>query len=151
VVIRRKNSTTVIVPNSTIIKKPLANWNYARGFIAFDDIMVTVTYQADPSVVKGMLEKIVESSPFVLKSPKPIVRLDNLSELGFVFMVRGFLSSNYTLDQWDIASDIRLEIVKVLRAANVQLAVPVRVVVSKGGTAAQYTGLVDEPGISHKE
>ncbi|MFI5333356.1 MAG: mechanosensitive ion channel domain-containing protein, partial [Candidatus Babeliales bacterium] len=145
VVIRRKNSTTVIVPNSTIIKKPLANWNYARGFIAFDDIIVTVTYQADPAHVKSLLEKVVESSPFVLKSPKPIVRLDNFSDLGFVFMVRGFLSANYTLDQWDIASDIRLEIVKVLRANNIQLAVPVRIMVSKNNSSQHYTGTIDEP------
>lgn len=148
VVIRKKNSTTLIVPNSTVIKKPIANWNYARGFIAFEDILVTVTYQSDPTVVKSLLEKVLEANPFVLKSPKPIVRLDSFGEYGFVFLVRGFLSSNYTLDQWEIASDVRLEIVKVLRQHAVQLAVPVHIVISKG--AAQGFHVDEKEVFEHK-
>lgn len=139
VVIRRKNSTTIIVPNSTVIRKPLANWNYARGFTAFDDIMVTVTFQTDPTIVKGLLEKVLDASPFVLKSPKPVVRLENFSDYGFVFLVRGYLSSNYTLDQWDIASDIRLDIVKVLRQQNIELAMPMRIVVNAQGKTIEMT------------
>lgn len=133
VVIRRKNSTTLIVPNTIVIKKPIANWNYARGFIAFDDILVTVAYETDPALVKTILEKVVDQNLYLLKSPKPIVRLENFSDSGYVFLVRGFLSSNYTLDQWDIASDVRLEIVKMLRSNNIQLIVPVRIIINNRG------------------
>ncbi|HZW61065.1 MAG TPA: mechanosensitive ion channel domain-containing protein [Candidatus Babeliales bacterium] len=131
VVIRRKNSTTIVLPNSTVINKPLVNWNYGRGFVAFDDIIITVSYKEDPSKVRELLLKVMDENTFVLKSPTPIVRLDNFGEFGFVFMARGFLSSNYTLDQWDIASDIRLAMVKRLRESGIQIALPIRITVSQ--------------------
>jgi hypothetical protein len=42
-------------------------------------------------------------------------------------MVRGYVSSNYTLDQWDIAGNIRLAIVKKLREHNITIAIPIRI------------------------
>jgi hypothetical protein len=42
-----------------------------------------------------------------------------------MFLVRGYLSSAYTLDQWDIASDVRILIVQKMRANNIQFAVPI--------------------------
>jgi len=141
VVIRRKNSTTVIVPNTRIINQPVVNWNYVRSFIAFDDIMVSVSHKEDPGRVKELLLKVLDESPYVLKSPKPMVRFELFSDVGFTFLVRGFLSSNYTLEQWDIASDVRIEIVRTLRAHGVEIAVPVRVVYERDGVKTSPTGL----------
>jgi small-conductance mechanosensitive channel len=132
--IRRKNSTTIIIPNTAVTSRPLANWNHARGFVAFDDIMVTVPYKVDPAQVKELLLRVLDESRMILKNPRPVVRLDNFSDLGYVFLVRGYLSSNHTLDMWDIASDVRLNIVKRLREQGIEIAYPVRVVVSNSGT-----------------
>ena len=110
--VRRKNSTTVIIPNTQITSRTVTNWNHARGFIAFDDIMVTIPYKVDPAHVRELLMRVLDESRVVLKNPRPVVRLENFSDLGYVFLVRGFLSSNHTLDMWDIASDIRFAIVK---------------------------------------
>src|ERR1700733_1733920 len=128
--IRRKNSTTIVVPNVTMTTRPLANWNHARGFIAFDDIMVTVPYKVDPGLVRELLLRVLDESRVVLKNPRPIVRLENFSDLGFTFLIRGFLSSNHTLDMWDVASDVRLAIVKRLRENGIDIAYPVRIMVS---------------------
>lgn len=132
VVLRRKNSTTIMVPNSDIIRKSVVNWNYIRGFIAFKDIVITIAYDEDPGIVKDILFNVVSSNSYILKNPKPIVRLENFGEYGYIFLIRGFLSSNYTLDQWDIMSDIRLEIIKVLQEHNIAIALPVRLVIKKG-------------------
>ena len=129
VMLRRKNSTTIVVPNSSFISKAIINWNYTRNFIAFNDIIITISYNEDPAKVKEVLTGIVDAHPNVLKNPKPIIRLDDFGEYGFKFMVRGFLSSTYTLDQWDIASDIRFEIVKTLHEHKIKIALPVRVLV----------------------
>ena len=131
--IRRKNSTTVIVPNVQVTTKTVANWNHARGFVAFDDILVTIPYKVDPAQVRELLIRVLDESRVVLKNPRPVVRLENFSDLGYVFLVRGFLSSNHTLDMWDIASDIRFAIVKRLREQGIEIAYPVRVVVSNSG------------------
>jgi potassium efflux system protein len=131
--LRRKNSTSVIIPNVVVTTRPLANWSYARGFIAFDDIMVTVPYKADPERVKELLLRVLEESRVILKNPRPVIRLDSFSELGFVFLVRGYLSSNHILDMWDVASDVRFAIVKKLREHGIELASPVRIIMTGNG------------------
>jgi small-conductance mechanosensitive channel len=132
--IRRKNSTTVIIPNTQVTSRTVTNWNHARGFIAFDDIMVTIPYKIDPAHVRELLMRVLDESRVVLKNPRPIIRLENFSDLGYVFLVRGFLSSNHTLDMWDIASDIRFAIVKRLHEHGIEIAYPVRIMVSNSGT-----------------
>lgn len=141
VVLRRKNSTTVIVPNSKVINQPVVNWNYVRSFIAFDDILLTVAHKEDPARVKELLLKVLDESPYVLKSPKPVVRFEAFNDFGFTFLIRGFLSSNYTLEQFDIASDVRIEAVRILRAHNIEIAVPVRMVFQRDGSKGGPTGL----------
>lgn len=126
-ILRRKNSTTIIVPNASLINKPIANWNYTRNFIAFDDILIAIDFREDPAYVKELLLRTVEAHPNILKNPRPIVRLDEFKEYGLLFMVRGFLSSVYTLEQWEIASSIRIALMKVLREHNIKIAVPVRI------------------------
>jgi len=131
VVLRRRNSTTIIVPNSYVIGHVVTNWNYVRGFIAFEDIMITIDYREDPVLVRDLLASVVEAHPSILRTPRPIIRLENFGEYGYYFLVRGFMSSSYTLDQWDIASDLRLNIARVLRERNIKIAVPVRMILGK--------------------
>lgn len=132
VILRRKNAVTIVVPNSIILKTPLCNWNYTRGYIAFDDIVFSVPFNTDPSEVKKILQQTLLSNPDVLKVPEPIVRLDDFSDKGYTFMIRGFISSGNTLNQWTIASDVRILIVTALRKHNIQIAEPViRVAVKK--------------------
>jgi len=137
VIVRRKNSTTLVVPNSYVISRSIENWNYVRNFIAFNDINLTVIYKSDPLHTKKVLLRVVESHPNVLKNPKPVIRLDEFSELGYVFLIRGFISSAYTLDQWDIASDIRFSVIKALREEGIEIAVPVRRIIDVHMNKAQ--------------
>ena len=128
VILRKKDSYTVIVPNSLLLTQSINNWNYARNFIAFEDIFVTVTYSADPVKVKHIIQQVLEENTDVLKSPRPIIRLHELGKYGFVFMIRGFLSNVNILNQWDIASDIRFAIVSALAKNGIKIAVPTRII-----------------------
>ncbi len=121
VVLRRRNSTTIVVPNSQIMSKSFSNWNYSRGFTAFDDIYLTVEYSEDPQKVKEILIAAVRANQYILKSPSPIIRLFRFGAYGYVFQIRGFISTNYTLDMWDIASDVRLGISKALRDQGIKI------------------------------
>lgn len=125
VILRRKNSVTLIVPNAIILKSSLCNWNSTRGYIAFDDIVFSVPFGTDPAQVKKLLYQAVLSNPDVLKVPEPIVRLDDFSDNGYTFMVRGFISSGNTLNQWTIASDVRILIVSILKSQGISIAQPV--------------------------
>jgi small-conductance mechanosensitive channel len=125
VVLRRKNSTTVIVPNSYVVSKSIENWNYVRNFIALHDIKLFVYYKEDPATVKAILHAAIEAHPNILKNPRTIVRLMNFSEYGYEFMVRCFVSSAYTLEMWDLASEIRLLISKAFKEQGIEFAVPI--------------------------
>lgn len=127
VLLRKKNSTMIVVPNSIVTSKAINNWNYTRNFTAFNDINLVISYNEDPVLVKKLLHKAVDSHPNVLKNPPSVVRLDNFGENGYEFMVRGHISPVYTLEQWNIASDVRLAIVRLLREHNITIAVPVRI------------------------
>lgn len=131
VIIRAKNSYTIIMPNTMVINQPVLNWNYSRGFIAFDDILFAVPYGVDPLIVKNIVAEVLESNTDILKSPRPIIRLDNFGENGYEFLLRGFLSSNKTLDIWDIASDVRLSLVQALQKHGISIAVPTRIVFTR--------------------
>ena len=126
VIIRRKNSTTLVVPNSYVVGRSIENWNYVRNYIAFNDINILISFKENPLEVKEILFTVVDAHQNVLKNPKPIIRLNDFGESGFVFMVRGFISASYTLEMWDIASDIRLAMIKALRDKGIEIAVPVR-------------------------
>ncbi len=132
VIIRRKNSTTIVIPNSQIIARSIINWNYVRNFIAFDDIDVFIDYKENADVVRDLLYQAVASHPQVLRNPKPIVRLEKFETQGYRFMVRGFISSVYTLEMWNIASDVRMNIARSLQSKNIRLALPFRVVLKDG-------------------
>ncbi len=127
VILRRKNSVTLIVPNSYVLSRPLTNWNYYRMYFAFDDILITVPYTADPDKIRELFLKTLDDNYEVLRNPAPVVRLQSFAENGFQFMVRGYLSHDKVYDQNDIASDIRLALVRTLRAHGYEVAVPSRV------------------------
>ncbi len=126
IVVRKRNSTTVIIPNSRVVTNPVMNWSYTRGFFAFDDMRLTVPFGVDPSLVRQLMLDVLDKNPHVLKNPAPIVRLDDFNESGYSFLLRGFLTSNKIGEQWDIASDIRLHVVKILRENQIEIASPRR-------------------------
>lgn len=125
VILRRKDSVTIVVPNSKILKTALYNWNYTRSYLAFEDIVFTVPFDSDPVVVKNILYKIIDENPDLLKVPAPIIRLDNFNDKGYQFMVRAFLSAGNTLMQWSIASDVRFALTKALQAEGIRVAEPI--------------------------
>src|SRR4029077_16260668 len=59
VVLRRKNSISIVIPNSKIITQAVENWNYTRNFVAFDDILVAIKFKEDPALVKNLLTQAV--------------------------------------------------------------------------------------------
>lgn len=125
VVLRKKNSVTIIVPNSQVAASSVVNWNYSRGFIGLDDITFVVPYGTDPLVVKETVSLVFEQHSAILKSPAPVVRLNAFRENGMEFMARGFISSVNVLNQWEIASEIRFGLVTQLQKVNIELAAPI--------------------------
>ena len=123
-ILRAKNSYSIIVPNSELVTQKVDNWNYTRNFVAINDILLTVPYWVDPKRVKQIMLGVLEHHSDILKNPPPIIRLSEFVPHGYKFMVRGFLSSVNTLNKWDIASDIRFDLVQALHKNGIKLATP---------------------------
>ncbi len=137
VIIRRKRSFYLVIPNNKLMQDVIMNWDYSSGFITFPDIVVGIRYAADPQKTKDVLFQAVKSVNNVLKTPPPIVRLEEFGPSGYIFMIRGYISSEMTLQQWIIASDVRLAIVKFLHDNNIEIAFPVRVIRMMGESRDQ--------------
>lgn len=127
VIVRQRNSVTVIVPNSQITTKLIVNWSYSRSYSSFDDFFITVPYSYDAAHVRQLILKVLDENINVLKTPSPIVRLHDFVDNGYQFLIRGFLTADKVYDQWDIASEIRLDIVRVLRDHSIEIAYPTRI------------------------
>lgn len=130
VLLRKKNSMTIMVPNNQIINKVVTNWNYARNFVATDDITIVIDYSENPQEIKKILLGVLEENSFVLKTPKPIVRLTEFVDFGYKFMLRAYISSTYTLDLWEISSDLRMAVATRLHEKGVAIALPMSVMVA---------------------
>lgn len=132
VILRYKNSVTIVVPNSTVLKASLYNWNYARGYIGLEDIIFSVPFGTPITRVREVCFKVLEEDSDILKVPQALVRLDKFGDKGYVFMVRGFVSSGNTLRQWDIASNVRFALVERLAKEGIVIAGPsMKVVLEK--------------------
>lgn len=123
IVLRKKNSYNVVIPNSRVTKSIVYNWQYANTYFAFDDIKIVITYASDPVKAKEIILDILDKHHDILKNPPPIVRLNHFAINGFEFKVRAFMSIEHVSKQWDIRSDIRFELVREFAAHKIEFAV----------------------------
>jgi small-conductance mechanosensitive channel len=124
-VIRQKNSQTILVPNSIILKRSICNWTYHKsGFTAIEDFCITIDKKHDPEIIKNLLIKIIENYPAILKNPIPLIRCENITPIGYDFLIRGYIAIERASDMWDIASHLRILIAKKLDIENINFAVP---------------------------
>ena len=126
VVLRRKRGFCIIIPNSRILRDTVTNWDYNLNYISCPDITFTLTFKEDPKEVIDLLEKAIVGVPAVLRSPSPVIRFEEFSEMGYTILVRVFTGPEKTLLQWDIASDVRIAVVKTLKEHNIKIGVPLR-------------------------
>ncbi|MCX5923984.1 MAG: mechanosensitive ion channel [Candidatus Dependentiae bacterium] len=132
VILRRKNSVNIVVPNSTVLKASICNWNYTRGYIGIDDIVFCVPFGTNINLVRDVCFKVLDDDADVLKVPQPFVRLNDFGDKGYIFIIRGFVSSGNTLRQWDIASNIRFALVEKLAKEGISIAGPsMKILVTK--------------------
>jgi small-conductance mechanosensitive channel len=109
---------SVIVPNSELITGRVVNWSHRdwRGGVS---IKIGVAYDADPEQVIAILKACAEEHPQVLPSPPPNVMLDGFGDSALLFTL-GF--SVPDIDKAaGVQSDVRIAILKALRAAGIEI------------------------------
>lgn len=126
IILRNRNSVTLIIPNSMVITRMVRNWSYVRTFSAVNDIEITLQFNVDIDKARRIMLDVVENHPAILKNPVPIVWLVDFAENGYKFIIRGFISTDKVLERFEIESQIRFELVRRLRHEGIHIAVPIR-------------------------
>jgi small-conductance mechanosensitive channel len=125
--LRTGKNYSIVIPNKDIISRPVINWGAGRLAVGFE-ITVIVDYSADAELAKKLLLDTIQKHPLVLRIPGVTVRLDDFKENGMFFLAKAFISSRRIREQSDVASDLRVAILKVFKENNISLALPQRVV-----------------------
>jgi small-conductance mechanosensitive channel len=125
--LRTGRNYSIVIPNKDLVSKPIVNCGIGRLAVGFE-LNILVDYAADPELVKKLLVDTIQKHPLVLKIPAVMVRLEDFKDDGLLFFVRAFTSSRRVRDQKDVASDLRLAILKIFKENKIQLAFPQRII-----------------------
>jgi small-conductance mechanosensitive channel len=125
-IITSKNHS-IIIPNKDLISKWITNWGHGRFAVGFE-LNIRVEHGTDPELVKKVLATTIQANPLILKVPGIVSRLEDIDDNALVFLTRAFISARRVKEQWEIAAALRTEIIKALKAHNIVLAKPARVV-----------------------
>lgn len=123
--IRTARNFFVSIPNRLMISKAIINWGAGRAAVGLEFVICTDTGQ-DPEAICVMIKEVIYKHPSILHIPTVTVRLDSFVESGMQFFARAFVSARRVREQWDIASDIRMQILKAFKNNGIKVPYPVR-------------------------
>ena len=125
-VIRSLTGRESIVPNEMLIINRVENLSLADSLV-YQSTVVSVGYESDVMQVQALLLKATLDQARVLREPGPIVQLSNFGADGLEFTV-GFWINDPEVGQGGLKSDINLAILAALRANQIEIPYPQRVV-----------------------
>ncbi len=125
-VIRSLTGRESIVPNEMLIINRVENLSLADSRV-YQSTVVSVGYASDVTQVQGLLLQAALDQPRVLREPAPVIQLSNFGADGLEFTV-GFWINDPEVGQGGLKSDINLAILAALRAHQIDIPYPQRVV-----------------------
>lgn len=135
--IQLSDRSTMIVPNSQLISQNVRNatMGNAQGVVT---VALTFPTDIDPEQVRNVLLSAYHEHDSILETPAPYVRFSQLGPDGIILSVTGYVASPRMVGS--TKSDLLFNILKLLRAQNVNLSSPKEVVFMK----QRAKNLVDE-------
>jgi small-conductance mechanosensitive channel len=136
--VRLLSNSVVIVPNSTVAKSTIINYDLPESRMALL-IRVNTDYDSDPDRVEAVLgeeaERAIGEIPGLLADPKPQARLipgfgDSALEFTLVCHVARFV------DQYPVQDELRKRILRRFRAEGIAMPFPTRVLHVRSDGAA---------------
>lgn len=129
------------IPNFTIFTANIINYvaHVARRF----EYSVGIRYQDDADLAMSVIRSIIEQHPFALKSPSPMIFVDELGDNGVIISVRIWAPS---MVWWDVKTELLWKIKVALEDAGIEIPFPQRTVwFPEGGstistTPGEFTG-----------
>ena len=133
-VVRALSGRESIVPNEMFISNRIENLSLADSQV-LQSTVVSVAYDSDVSLVMRVLVEAAAAQGRVLKEPGPGVNLTNFGPDGLEFTVNYWMTDPEN-GQQNLRSLINLDILKSLRAHNIEIPYPQRVIHVPGAAVA---------------
>ncbi|MCC7227098.1 MAG: mechanosensitive ion channel [Burkholderiaceae bacterium] len=128
--------TDTLIPNSVLVEQKLVNWTYSTPDVR-KDVRVSVAYDSDVDKVSELLLNVTQAHKSVIRTPAPLITLEDFGNDGLVFNVQFWLQIQAGVSILRIMSDIRLSILKAFNEAGIEIPFPQRVLRFQGDQPAQ--------------
>ncbi len=125
-VIRSLTGRESIVPNEMLITSRVENLSLADAQV-WQSTVVSVGYDSDVALVMRLLSEAALNQPRVLREPEPAVALSSFGTDGLEFTV-GYWLADPENGSLNLKSLINLDILRLLRANQIEIPFPQRVV-----------------------
>jgi len=123
--VRRFDGIDVLVPNSYFLENPVVNWTLSDTSIRAK-VTVGVAYGSPTERVARILRNAVEENDKVLKAPYVEVIFEEFGDNALIFDLYFWTSVTTPMDLKRLQSEVRFEIDKECREANITIAFPQR-------------------------
>ncbi len=123
--IHGSQGTDTLIPNSALVEQKLVNWTYSTPDVR-KDIKITVGYNSSAKQVQEILLALSNAHPSVIRTPSPLVTLEDFGDNGLVFNLQCWMKVEAGLNAVSVLSDLRLQILEAFNAAGIDLPYPQR-------------------------
>ena len=106
----------IFVPNGEISSKTIVNYTTAANRQV--ELKFTVSYDADPEVVKGCMARVVGEHTKTLPSPAPLIRTCGFGASSVEYILRAWCA---TEDYWTVYYDLIEQVKKAFDQAGVEM------------------------------
>lgn len=117
-VLTTADNQIIIIPNGPLATGCLKNSTEASTRRI--DVDVEVAYKTNPDDVRGVLNKIIDDDPRILKTGvlAPIIPMTSMSSSSIVFQIRVWAA---TSDYWNVKFDMTEKVYRELTAAGIEI------------------------------
>jgi small-conductance mechanosensitive channel len=123
-----RDNKVLIIPNHKFLTSILYNWT-ENGTLTKESIHFGVAYNTDVKLLEDTVIEIANAHPKVLNKPEPFLLFGDFGDSALMFEL--FFSMNKSFEANHVKSDIRFKIFEKLKAFNIEIPFPQRVVTFK--------------------
>ncbi|KKO47311.1 mechanosensitive ion channel protein MscS [Arsukibacterium ikkense] len=143
VVVRNREGVDTLIPNENLITSEVINWSYADRNVRII-VRVQISYEDDPEQAMALMLACAFSSPRVLKTPEPTVRLIEFADSGIELQLRVWIE-DMEKGTGAVKSDINLAIWRTFKENNITIPYPQRDLHIKSGWPTAAVDTVKTP------
>ena len=127
-----RDNKVLIIPNHKFLTSILYNWT-ENGTLTKESIHFGVSYDTDVILLEQIVIEITNAHHNILKKPEPFLLFENFGESALMFQL--FFSMNKSFEANIVKSDLRFKIFEKLKAVNIEIPFPQRVVTLKNNNS----------------